>query len=201
MLKNKVYKSLASTALLAATMTANAKVESFNVGFVTIQDLSITQQQGLSFGQNVIGKAGTSCTIYTALTGTGTALVVAADVDDGIEGTGCLTQGGGSTPTAVSTFAGLYHITGAASQSVNVTVASTSTADFDFSPSGKLVTQGTAFTAGSTSLFADSPASATLGTTGNAGLSLILGGSLTVGAADLSANTPYSGSFDITAVY
>jgi hypothetical protein len=203
MKKSNLFKALAASAILSTAMAANAKTETYSVGFVTIQDLNISQSQGMSFAQNVIGKTGTTCTLHFAVTGTGTGLAVAADVDDGLAGNGCLTVGGGASPTAVSNLAGIYHITGAAGQAVNVTVASITSDAFNFTPSGQSVTQGDALAtaANQTSVFADSPAADSIGAGANNGVSLVVGGTLTIGAADLTANTPYSGSFAITAIY
>jgi hypothetical protein len=190
---NKITKALAGSLLVAASTSAVAKVETFQINFVTIQDLSITQIQAVGYGQNIIGKAGTSCDLTVAVTATG-ALAAAAQITDALSGTGCLTVAAGANGLG-----GVYNIAGAASQTVNVTVASSSTADFDFSPNGKIMTAGAATTA-TTNVFADSAASVALdGTNGRA--NLYVGGTITVGAADLTANTPYSASFDITAVY
>lgn len=198
MKKNVLYKSLAGTAMLAAAMTANAKVETFSVGFVTIQDLTITQDQGLSFAQKIVGKAGTSCTMTFAENATSsvTTKAAAANFNDAIAGNGCIDD----TTAASNGYMGVYTIAGQVSQTVSVTVASITETDFTFSPSAQLITDGADINAAGSyvTVFADSPQTDATGTTGN--LVLLVGGTLNV-VNDLTANTPYSGSFDITAVY
>lgn len=198
MKKTNLYKALAASAILSTAMVANAKTETYSVGFVTIQDLTITQQQGLSFGQNIIGKAGTTCTLAFAENATSsvTTLAAPANFDDNMSGAGCLTVAAG-----VNNLVGIYTIGGSANQTVNITVASITGTDFNFTPSASSITQGDDINvAGSfTSVFADSPQADGLGASGN--VALIIGGTLTVGAADLTANTPYSGTFNITATY
>lgn len=199
MKKTNLYKALAASAILSTAMVANAKTETYAIGFVTIQDLTITQQQGMSFGQNVIGKAGTTCTLAFAenLTTTGTTTLAApANFNDSLSGSGCLT-----VAAASNGLVGVYTIGGAANQNVNVTVASITSSDFNFTPSGLSITQGDDLdtAANYTSVFADSPQSEGLGASSN--FALVVGGTLTVGGTDLTANTPYSASFDITATY
>lgn len=197
--RNKITKALAGSLLVAASMSAVAKVETFNLNFVTIQDLTITQVNAIGYAQNVIGKANTDCTISIAATlaaaPTDGAAPASANVTDGISGTGCLTVAANAT----NTFAGVYSIVGSANQTVNVTVASATSADFNFSPSGRLYTSGAAAGAG-VDVFANSAASTTLSGTGGQA-NLYLGGTITVGTSDLTANTPYSLNFDVTAVY
>lgn len=202
-MKLKLIKTSLIAASLAAVPLASAKVETFSLGFVTIQDISITQQQALTFGQNIVGSAATTCTLHIAVTGTGTGLAASADVDDGLVGSGCLTLGGGASPTTVNNLAGIYHISGEADQTVEITVGAVSTSNFSFTPSGKLVTQGDALNiAGNqVNVLGTSTTNDVLGSAGNSGLSLVLGGTLTVGGTDLTSNTPYSSTFNITATY
>jgi hypothetical protein len=192
--RNKITKALAGSLLVAASMSAVAKVETFNLNFVTIQDLTITQVNAVGFGQNVIGKANTSCTIGLATNLTGNALTAAAtsEMVDGISGTGCLTVAANAT----NTFAGVFTITGATNQTINVTVASATGTDFNYTPSGQVYTVGTNTP---TDVFADSSASIGLGA--NSQANLYLGGTIAVNGTDLDANKPYSLNFDVTAVY
>lgn len=195
--RNKITKALAGSLLVAASMSAVAKVETFSLNFVTIQDLTITQVNAIGFAQNVIGKAATDCTISVsgtlAATPADAAAPASANVTDGISGTGCLAV----TAAASNTFAGVYSIVGAVNQTVNVTVASATGSDFNFSPSGKIFTSGGT---AATDVFANSAASIALSGTGGQA-NLYLGGTITVGGTDLTANTPYSLNFDVTAVY
>lgn len=205
MKKSNLYKALAASALLSTAMVANAKTETYSVGFVTIQDLTITQDQALSFGQNIIGKAGTTCTLTFAenVTTTTTTKAAPSNFNDGLSGNGCLEVAGGATPTTTSNLAGVYTVSGAAGQTVNLTVASITGSDFNFTPSAKAITDGADINvAGSfVDVFADSAQSDALGAGAANNLVLVVGGTLTVGSADLDANKPYSGSFTITATY
>ena len=198
MKKTNLYKALAASAILSTAMVANAKTETYSVGFVTIQDLTITQQQGLSFGQNIIGKAGTTCTLAfaTNTTSSVTTLAAPANFNDNTTGAGCI-----NVTAAVNNLVGIYTISGSADQNVNITVASITGTDFTFTPSASAITQGDDINVGGsfTSVFADSPQADGLGSSG--AVALIVGGTLTVGGSDLTANTPYSGTFDITATY
>lgn len=202
-MKLNLIKSSLLAASVAAMPMAMAKVETFSLGFVTIQDISIIQNQALTFGQNIVGSAGTTCTMHLSITGTGTALATGADVNDGMVGTGCLTIGGGASPSSVNNLVGIYHISGEADQTVDISVSAVSTSNFSFTPSGKLVTQGDALnvTGNQVNVLGTSTTNDVLGSAGNSGLSLIIGGTLTIGGTDLTPNTPYSSTFNITATY
>jgi len=198
MKKNLITKVLVGSLLTVAAMSAQAKTASFNVGFVTLADLDIVQTQALTFGQNLIGLTGTTCTMTVANSGTtanGTAALVIQDHDDSLSGAGCLTVAAG-----VNNLMGVYSITGASGQAFNVTIASASNADFDFAPTG-LVFTGDASTNTGVTVFANTPQSATLRAGGSNDAYLTVAGTISVGATDLSPNTPYSQTFDITATY
>lgn len=198
---NTFTRTLAGSALVAATLgmtlSANAKTVPFGVGFVTVQDLDITQANALTFGQNVIGTAGSTCTLgVTVYPGAGvTAAASTAAINDNITGAGCIAVAGSLT----NNLAGVYQISGANSQAFNVTVNSATGTAFSFSPTGRVADLATGLTAGGTTVFANTPQATT---TDAAGLALlVVSGTITIGATDLTPNTPYSQTFDITATY
>jgi hypothetical protein len=199
---NTFTRTLAASALVAttfaATLSVHAKTVPFGVGFVTIVDLEVTQVNALSYGQNMIGRAGTSCTMVTDYTNAiaNTPMTGITDLlSDSISGDGCITKADAS----INNFTGLYQVKGAFSQAVNVTVGSIAGTDFNFSPTGKVANvAGGLFASGST-IFADTPQ---LISTDPAGLiAVAVAGTITIGATDLTANTPYSANFDLTATY
>jgi len=196
MKKNLITKILAGSLLTVAAASAQAKTVSFNVGFVTLADLDIVQTQALTFGQNIIGLTGTTCTMSVTSTATNaaSAITMVSEYHDAIAGAGCIDK-----VAAINNLAGVYTISGASGQAFNITVASSSSADFDFAPTGLVITGGAANGSGVT-VFANTPQSATLDTT-NSDAFLSVSGTVTIGAADLSPNTPYSQTFDITATY
>jgi len=193
--KNMITKAIAGSVMVAASMSAVAKVETFSIGFVTIQDLTIDEVSPIAFGQKIIGKAGTACTMdVTADIATTTGALT--DVQSGISGAGCIDTAAANG----ASFAGVYTVSGEADLTVNVTVASVSATDFDFSPSGLLLSDGGDLNNDAVDVFADSSAATTLDST-NGEAHIYLGGTLTVGASDLTANTPYSADYTITATY
>jgi hypothetical protein len=199
---NTFTRTLAASALVATTFTAtlsvHAKTVPFGVGFVTIVDLEVTQVNAISFGQNIIGRAGTNCTMVSNVANViaNTALAsITGLMEDGISGDGCITQASNGT----NNFTGVYQVKGATSQAVNITVGSIAGADFNFSPTGKVANVVGGLAASGSTIFADTPQ---LISTDTAGLvAVAVAGTITIGAVDLTANTPYSANFDLTATY
>jgi len=194
-------RKLAVSALVATTLgttiSINAATISPTVGFVTVLDIVLTTEDALTFGQNVIGTAGTTCTMTTdTFAGTGVAAAsTAAATDDSITGTGCLTV---ASATA-NNFSGVYGITGEDDQAFSVTVASSSDADFSFTPTAAVCDVVAGCDAAGTVVFADTPQLSAFDTNGAA--MVVVAGTITIGGADLTSNTPYSQTFDITATY
>ncbi|MFT7005709.1 MAG: hypothetical protein ACJAXJ_000208 [Colwellia sp.] len=197
MKKNTIIRALAGTLLAATALSASAKTVQGDVGFVTVADLVIEQLQALSYGQTVLGTASTTC-LSTPDSGTVTGAQLTGTVAPTLtelpipvhSGTGCI--------TAANALAGVYKITASGTQAVKITVASLAAGgDFDFSPAGYVM--DSAGSAGAeTIFFPDTPLTFTP-TAGKVGV--VVGGTITIGAANLIANTPYSGQFDITATY
>lgn len=185
------------TTALGSTLKINAATLSTGVGFVTVQDLVITQSNALSFGQSVIGKASTSCVLAVTVYGgaTTTAAAATAAINDNITGVGCIPVAGALT----NNLAGVYGITGATSQAFNVTVKSATNADFSFTPTAKVGNVAAGLSAAGNVVFADTSQATT---TDSAGLAMVVvAGTITIGSANLVANTPYSQNFDIVATY
>jgi hypothetical protein len=195
-------RKLAVSALVAttlgATMSINAALLQPTVGFVTVVDIIFSTESGLSFGQNVVGTAGTSCTMLTStLAGaTVTAAAASGTIEDSISGTGCLTQAANG---GANNFSGVYGMVGQFNQAFSITVASSTDGDFSFTPTAVVCDVATGCDAGGTNVFADTTE---LSAFDAAGLAMVVvAGTITIGAADLTPNTPYSQTFDITATY
>jgi len=203
MKKNMITRALAGTVLVTASLSTSAVVAPFNVGFVTIQDLEITQNNALSFGQNVIGTAASTCTMdvnVLAANNGNNGTIPNADIEDAITGTGCLAV----ATAAGNNLAGVYTIKGQTDQAVTVTLGSVAAGgDFSFSPKGFMVRDDSAvtFAASTTTLFADTPTSGTLGDSVAFQMGVVVGGTITIGGTDLVANTPYTANYNITATY
>ncbi|SFC25540.1 hypothetical protein [Pseudoalteromonas denitrificans] len=202
MKKNMITRALAGTVLISASLSTSAVVAPFNVGFVTIQDLEITQNNALSFGQNVIGTAASTCTMdvnVLAANNGNNGTIPNADIEDAITGTGCLAVATG----AGNNLAGVYTVKGQTDQSFTLTLGSVATGgDFSFSPKGFMVRDDSAVTfATATILFADTPTSGTLGDSAAFQMGVVVGGTITIGGTDLVANTPYTANYNITATY
>ncbi|MCJ8294163.1 MAG: hypothetical protein MJK15_07115 [Colwellia sp.] len=198
MKKNTIVRALAGTLLAATALNGSAAVFQGDVGFVTVQDLVILQNQALTFGQNIIGTAGTTC-LSTPNSGTvtgaqltGSAAPLIAQLPAPVNsGTGCI--------ASTNALSGVFQITtSAGTQATKITIASiTGGTDFDFSPVG-YVMDSAGLAAAETIFFPDTVLTfvPTLGLIG-----VVVGGTITIGGTDLTANTPYSAQFDVTATF
>jgi len=186
---------LASSVLFIQSPPLMAKTTNFNIGFVTIQDLSITQSNALTFGQTITGIAGKTCTISKVFSGAvNTAVATTAAHTDGVSGDGCLT-----TNNALNNnLSGVYAISGEVNQAITLTLAPTTNANFTFTPNGQIFGAATAPSSG-TIVFSNTPTSSTLDASGDS--IVIVMGNIVIGGTDLTPNTPYSQTFDITATY
>lgn len=202
-MKNIGYcKTLLATAIIGTSATVWAATSSFTVAFTTVQDLQINQNNALSFGTaNVFGLNGTSCTLTTAVaaaSSANTGVIANSDIEDSLSSGdgGCIAV----TSDTSNNLSGVYEITGVAGQTANVTVSSvTGGTDFDFQPSGFMVPNDTTTDFSSpVSIIADNSVSLTIGDNGS--IVVVVGGVVTINQ-DLTANTAYSASFDITATY
>ena len=191
-----LLSSAAITAVLAHGSLVHAAAIDYDVGFVTVQDINISQISSLSFGQNVFGTADSTCTIAPSFTtGTDTGAVADTDVTDGISGAGCLAVSDGTT----NNFSGIYEVSGETGQSINLTIASVEGTNFSFSPD-VLAIDDTDTYSNAAAIPQDSPTAITLdSTSGN--LNLVIGGTITIGGTTLTANTSYTEQFTITATY
>lgn len=200
--RNVLKKCLLSAALVFTPLTTTAVTTSFTLAFTTVQDLQIVENNPLTFGvANVFGKAATTCTLSTAVTAgssASTGVIVNSDIEDSLNSGdgGCIAIAAGTA----NNLSGVYEITGVAGQTANITVSSiTGGTDFDFQPSGFIVqNDSTVDFSAPVSIIADNPVSITIGD-GNS-VVVVVGGVISI-LQDLTPNTPYSGSFDITATY
>jgi hypothetical protein len=194
-------RKLAVSALVATTLgttiSINAATISPTVGFVTVLDIVLSTEDALTFGQNVVGTSGTTCTMTTdVFAGTGVAASgAAAATEDSITGAGCLTV----AQAIGNNFSGVYGITGEDDQAFTVTVGSSTDADFSFTPTAAVCDVTAGCLAAGTVVFADTPQLSAFDSNGDA--MVVVAGTITVGGADLTSNTPYSQTFDITATY
>ena len=202
MKKTQLAKVVLSSALAVASISAIAVTTPFTVAFTTVQDLQINENNPLTYGvANVFGKATTTCTLTTAVaaaSSANTGVIANADIEDSLS-----SGDGGCIAIATGTgnnLSGVYEITGIAGQTANITVTSISSGgDFDFAPSGFMVpNDSTVDFSAPVAIIADNAVSLTIGDAGS--VVVVVGGVITINNA-LTANTPYSASFDITATY
>jgi len=202
MKKTHIAKVILGTALAVASISAIAVTTPFTVAFTTVQDLQINENNPLTYGvANVFGKATTTCTLTTAVaaaSSANTGVIANADIQDSLSSGdgGCIAIAAGTG----NNLSGVYEITGIAGQTANITVTSISGGgDFDFAPSGFMVpNDSTVDFSAPVAIIADNAVSLTIGDAGS--VVVVVGGVITINN-DLTANTPYSASFDITATY
>jgi len=211
---NKTKIALVIGALmLGVSATSNAATGTFDITVATVEDVKITPITELDFGANIFTTAAGTCTLDAAQPATddmqmSTAASVVAGTDyTKLDGAGCIT-GNAGTP-------GKYKISGASDTIVNITIDPVTAADFSFTPdSNAIVNYGTtagvdddtlvALTPG-VSLALRTPTTADIGGTVNnvvaSEILFVIGGTLTVGAADLTPSTPYADVFHVNVVY
>lgn len=193
-----ITRKLAVSALVATalgtSLTATAAVEQGTVGFSTVVDLDIVEQNPVALGQRVLGKAGTSCELEATAFPAGATPVadISAGVTDDLSGDGCVALASGTNGLA-----GVYSITAAPSQAITVTVSAVASADFSFTPAAQVGNVVDGLGAG-TAMLADTPTIS--GTDANGDAVLVVWGTFAI-LTDLTPNAPYSEQFDITAVY
>jgi hypothetical protein len=180
----KFTKKAGVVAAISAVLGTSAHAAVFNAtaSFRTIADVIITEQLALSFGTAVTGKAGTNCIITATIPDT------TSTATEAVTGTGC-------TSTGVAS--GEYVISGVASTTVTILMATAVDPDFTFAPAGVFNSQDAAVDV-ITAFFADSPINVVLDDT-NAGL-LGVGGELSI-TNNLNATTSFAVNYDISVVY
>ncbi len=189
----KIGVVAATTFVLASS--ANAAVFNASASFRTIADITITEAAAFSFGTNMTGKAGTTCSIASIITpGAGALLAVdALAFPADVSGDGCT-----GTTDAV---AGDYLMTGASGSTVTILMAKATDTDYTFDPAGQYNDQAAAGADVSTTYFTDAAFNVALNGAGASGTGrLSVGGTLTI-LNDLVASTSYAIAYDISVVY
>jgi hypothetical protein len=223
----KTKKTLIASALALGVTNVWAGTANFTIAASTIPDVTVTQDQALSFGTAMRVTTGLTCTLDAAIPGEGTLNYdsngdATLDGDDAtfgaLTGTGCINGTGNGSQ------AGLYTITGTGGSTVAITLAPLVETEFTFTPGNGCVptydgNNGTADATGdpctalgngtTTSLLIPD-ATTEQHTTAPGGTASIvnslkfsLGGQIAVtnGGADLDPATLYSAQFDVTVVY
>lgn len=203
--------ALGTVLALSTSSFVRAATASFDVSITTIADLTITELQGLDFGSQIFITAGGICTMDAATPGT-TNVDYAPDAAEAASNFGLLSGAGCISSTQTP---GIYEVTGVSGQAVSITVNSVTGTNFNFNPSSGCITlydnaddgdscntftPGTAFSGQLAG--ASDTATGGFGPAPTAGrLYIVVGGQITIGATDLTANTAYTEQFTIDAVY
>lgn len=188
MKKHAISKAILATVPVMFAASTMAATVTGNVGFRTIQDVSITETVALNYGTSVIPLSGNSCTID----GDGQTVGAVAVASGALSGGGCSGTGTG----------GYFALSGENSASVRITVNSsdsTTYPDYTFTPEGNYASDdlGAAITAFD-SYFPDTQTTVSLS---GAGLgTLFVGGRLQI-VNDLSYDTSYTVTYDIDVTY
>lgn len=220
---NKTKIALVLGALLmGASGASNAAVQgSFPVKVATLADVILTQVTALDFGANVYSAAGGTCKLdgsnpvqadsqvdVIAAGGTGVGY-------NQLSGTGCITDAQTDGVPLLGQSAGVYNVAGIGGLDVTVTVSDSAiSTDFTFSPDSACVTDynGAAATSAGDLCLALSAGTGKLVTLAdatdalNAGAPdgstrIVVGGTITVGAGDLTPSTAYADTFNVNVIY
>jgi len=214
-MKKIAFKSLTKPLLLSAVIlasmnSANAQIEPFAVSFNTIADISIVQDQPLSFGPNIFITNGGVCTLNAATPLAATmqsdeSTLTGANYGD-IAGSGCVTTLAGVNGNQ----GGYYRVTGVSGISVKVTVNPASNADFAFVPAGCVIDHDGTAAANSDNCLPFASGTQLTSTLANATegggsgvdqqLMIAVGGTITINQA-LTSGTPYTQDFTIEVTY
>jgi hypothetical protein len=213
--------------ILGAAVASSVSADPFTATITTIDDVTITPVNALTFGSNIFTTASTSCTMLSsgsAPTDPGTALmeidattVITQGLNYGsLTGDGCVNAPGSDT----SVTPGVWEINGAAGGSVSILISEVAQVggDFTYAPSGgcyvlyngdttgdadscTTLIPGTVVTA--QNLFStadlDTGAATTLAAEGQ--LRFTLGGVISIGATGLTAETDYDLAFQVDVTY
>lgn len=209
---------LVGAVCLGASGAANAATANFDITVNTIPDVTLSEVQALDYGTTMFVTAGGTCQMNATTPGNQSsgmqyqtsAAVNAANYGD-LSGTGCVNGSGTGTP-------GIYKITGISGGTVRITISGITGTDFTFAPnSGCIVLyDGTTAVDSCTSFvpgtqtsrrLSAGPASEDTATTpaGEASVAgelvFTVGGTVTIGGVDLTANQAYTENFPVTVIY
>jgi hypothetical protein len=189
MRKNAITKAIMVTIPAMFAASTMAATVTGNVGFRTIQDVSITETVAINYGTSIVPLAGNTCTVDGLGQTTATVAVAAGTLSGG----GCSGTGTG----------GYFALSGENSASIKVTVNSSDLAtfpDYQFTPAGNYAAialggnNGGAFD----TYFPDTQTTLSL-SAGGVG-TLFVGGRLQI-LNDLSYDTSYTVTYDIDVTY
>ncbi len=204
---------------LGASGAANAATANFNITVNTIPDVTLTEVQALDYGTTMFVTAGGTCLMNASIPGSAASgqmqymrtTAVAASNYGNLTGSGCVNGTGTGTP-------GIYRIAGITGGSVRITISGVTGADFSFSPnSGCIVSYSgnntddadscTTFVPGTQTTRTLAAATEDDATGGNGQASVAgqlmftVGGTVTIGGTDLTANQSYTQNFPVTVIY
>jgi len=195
---------------LGSISAANATTGTFDVGFRTITDVTITETQALNFGATMYATSGGVCSMGAAagdINDTDSGILGGAPIAGGtagnVSGTGCITTAAGASGNQL----GIYTLFGITGADIKVTVNEVVGADFSYTPDSGCVANHVAGATNDTcdTFFTGSPVTvttsdATDGTSLAGETNVVLGGKVTVNT-DLSSDTNYTQQFTIVATY
>jgi hypothetical protein len=203
---------------LGSISAANAATGTFDVGFRTITDVTITENQAISFGATLFSASGGVCDMLaSAGTVDDTDLNIVRDVPiTGGASTAGAVSGAGCIDTAVGASGnqlGIYTVAGIAGAAVKVTINEVLGAEFNYSPNQGCIGTYDGADDGDTctSFFPGTTVNSSLldigndtdpadGAASDGSLKIVLGGTVTL-TADLASDTNYTQQFTIDATY
>lgn len=204
---------------LGASGIANAASATFDITATTLPDVVLSEITPLSYGTNMFVTAGGTCLMDAADPGATLASgmqYAGAVADDAATSYGVLSGSGCVNGVGIP---GKYRIKGLAGSSVSITISGVNGADFNFAPnSGCIVTYeggtvldtcnsfvpGIAQTGKKLALGGaaeDAAAGQGTGVSVAGEIIFTVGGTVTIGGVDLTANQAYTQNFPVDVVY
>jgi hypothetical protein len=205
MKNSKIAKKLLPLLVLPFASSTMAATESFNVGFTTLPEITVTEIQAMAFGSVLKLSAASACT----LTANGTNTVTPAEsksieAQAGTPGLLADDCAGGAAGTV-----GIYEITALQGSDVNITVTGETNANIQFEPIGYAMDFDGTTGADAVTVVSEAggtvpitaPATAEFNATVSPGvLRLIMGGTIT-NQTTLLADTAVTANVTVDVVY
>jgi hypothetical protein len=214
MKKSNLSKTLGITglAMLPLASFVHAEVASVSVGFTTLPEITIAEQQQMSFGSVLSLTPADDCTMTVNSTNK-----VAASLDkSSLAGTGSPGALTGDCVTTTDGTPGVYYITAIQGSNVQVTLTGSTNTDISFAPAGYVVDFDNDSNAGDTDsddeaktidddvnndVAVYAPTTGEFSATVSPGvIGLVLGGEI-VNQQALLADTPVTATFDVEVIY